>query len=296
MRITNQMTTNNTIRYIQESLERLNTLQEQSSTGKQFQLPSDDPINASQSLSLESALSVSAGYQKTANFAKEWMTATDTSLSELTDIANQATSVVMSGLNDTESADERASALVPQLTEMINAAVDLGNSTYQGSYLFSGVSVDSPAFQLSGTSTLSYTGTSKAMTRSIGQNSSVTLNINGDEAISPLIQAMIKARDDLTSNNTTDLATVLDDLKSALSTLTDAQSENGGRLQQVENTISDLESFDSNLKSILSDKEDTDTTEAAALLENQETTYQAVLEVATRTLSALNLFSYLQNS
>jgi flagellar hook-associated protein 3 FlgL len=293
MRVTNQMMVNNVIQYIDDIKNKINTTQEQIASTKKFQTPSDDPTTSSMCLQLKSSLSISEGYQNTANTISDWMSTTDFSLEQLSDIATDAYNIVLSGLNDTVDADERKSSLATELNEMINKAVDIGNSSFQGSYIFAGVRVDQPAFVMSDENTITYNGISKEMVRSIGQNSKVTMNIDGNETIKPLIQALIDARNYLTNNDTSNLPGSLDSLKTALETLTASRTENGTRMRQIENSISNMEKADIAIRSILSEKEDTSITEAYSQLASQESTYQAVLEVGSRTLSALNLFDYL---
>ena len=65
-------------------------------------------------------------------------------------------------------------------------------------------------------------------------------------------------------------------------------------MRQVTTTIDHLEKTNLSLKSLLSEKEDVNMAEAIAMMQAQETTYQAVLEVGQRAISALNLFDVLQ--
>lgn len=293
MRITNLMMTNNVIQHLEENQSRINLTQEQIASGKLFQTPSDDPISASLSMQLKSTLQVSKGYQKTAATVKDWMSTTDNSLKQLEDLAIRANKIVLSGLNGTMDALERKTSLAPELTEMINQAVDLGNSKFQESYIFAGVKVDQPAFEIKDASTVEYRGITKKMMRSIGQANKLELNIDGNAVITPLINALIQARDCLNVNDSSTLTNSLDLIKDALSKLTEARTANGTRMRQVQNTISSLEKSDISIKTILNEKEDTNMAEAASILQNQENTLQAVLEVGSRTLSALNLFDYL---
>jgi flagellar hook-associated protein 3 FlgL len=285
------MMTENTIRSLNGNQDQINKIQQQISSGKLIQTPSEDPINASLSLQLKTSLSVSKGYQQTAALAKDWMSTADTSLDKLEELGSNAQNILLSGLNDTADASLRASSLAPELSAIITQIVDLGNSKYMDNYVFSGVKVDTPAFDAN---TFAYQGISKTMYRSIGQNNKLVLNINGDEAISPLLQAVINARDQLAANDTTNLPNTLNDLKNALNTLTTARSANAARMQQVDDTISYLEKSDSGITAILTEKEDTNMAEADSTLLSYQNTYQTVLEVGSRTLSALNLFDYLQ--
>jgi flagellar hook-associated protein 3 FlgL len=293
MRVTNQMMVNNVIQYIDDIKNKINITQEQIASTKKFQTPSDDPTTSSMCLQLKSSLSISEGYRNTANTISDWMSTTDFSLEQLSEIATKAYNIVLSVLNDTVDADERKSSLATELNEMIHKAVDIGNSSFQGSYIFAGVRVDQPAFIMSDENTITYNGISKEMVRSIGQNSKVTMNIDGNETIKPLIQALIDARNYLTNNDTSNLPGSLDSLKTALETITASRTENGTRMRQIENSISNMEKSEIAIRSILSKKEDTSIAEAYSLLASQESTYQAVLEIGSRTLSALNLFDYL---
>ncbi|MEN6522755.1 MAG: hypothetical protein ABFD14_03420 [Anaerolineaceae bacterium] len=293
MRVTNQMMINNVIQYIDEIKNRIDATQEQIASTKKFQTPSDDPITASTCLQLKSSLSISEGYQNTANTISDWMATTDFNLEQLSVLARKASNIVLSGLNGTIDAAERKSSLANEINEMLHQAIDIGNSKFQNSYIFAGVRVDQPAFVLIDEDTIKYQGISKEMMRSIGQNSKVIMNIDGNDTITPLIQALIEARNNLATNNTSDLPGTLDKIKTALETLTAARTENGTRMRQIETSISNMEKSDIAIHAILSSKEDTSMAEAYSLLASQENTYQAVLEVGSRTLSALNLFDYM---
>jgi flagellin-like hook-associated protein FlgL len=65
-------------------------------------------------------------------------------------------------------------------------------------------------------------------------------------------------------------------------------------LRQVESAANFLETVKLETKSMLSKNEDTNMAEGIALLANQQTTYEAVLEVSQRAISALSLFDYLR--
>jgi hypothetical protein len=55
-----------------------------------------------------------------------------------------------------------------------------------------------------------------------------------------------------------------------------------------------LESVKLETESLLSENEDINLAESIALLANQQNTYEAVLEVSQRAISALSLFDYLR--
>ena len=72
------------------------------------------------------------------------------------------------------------------------------------------------------------------------------------------------------------------------------RTSNGARMRQVDSASNFLETVKIETKNLLSQKEDTNLAEGIALLTNQRTTFQAVLEVSQRAISALSLFDYMR--
>lgn len=294
MRITNQMMTNNAIQHMSDNLEKLNELQEKFASGKEFQYASDDPLKASISLQLKSTLQASSDYQSTANLTKDWLSANDFNFQQLEDLADRAITLTTRGLNDTLGGTERASSLAVELTELINQAVDTGNTNHQGKYIFSGLKDDQKAFDMPDENTITFQGLNGVLQRSISPSHSVTMNINGDDAILPFLKSLVSARNALANNNTTDLRTALDSIQKSLDTLNQYRTSNGARMRQVDASIDYMEKSDIMINSLLSKNRDANLTEVISILKGQETTYQAVLEVGNRAISALSLFDYMR--
>jgi flagellar hook-associated protein 3 FlgL len=298
MRITNSMMSDNAVRYMDENLERMYGLQEKIASGKQYQRPSDNPSAFSSILSLRSSLETSQGYIDTADVTGGWMSATDFSLGQMVDIAKRATTLLQDGVNDTQGESERQ-ALATEMDALLKQAIDIGNTTHQGNYIFAGYKVTTkpftavnsdPADPNSPAVSVSYDGDNGVILRNIGPNQTITQNINGNTAFSQLFSDIIAARDALNSNDSATIQNALVNLQAAFTNLQESVTTNGARQRQV-NLMSDrLNDAQSELKGLLSQKEDVNMTEAISALRNQETVYQAVLEVGNRAISALNLF------
>jgi flagellin-like hook-associated protein FlgL len=71
------------------------------------------------------------------------------------------------------------------------------------------------------------------------------------------------------------------------------RTSNGAHLRQVESASDSLVKMQTETKGLLSQNEDMNIAEGIALLANQQTTYEAVLQVGQRAISALSLFDYL---
>lgn len=318
MRITNQMMANNAMQNMATNLEKVSKLQGKLTSGKQFQVASEDPTHASTSLSLRSHLKTLESYSSAAETTQSWMTANDNAFDQLEQIAVRANNLILRGLNDSLSGSERARALGAEMQTLVNEAVEVGNTSVNGQYIFSGYQVDQKAFALTDSPTtlpdyqgnpftpkvVAYLGDQGNMQRNLGPDQSVTLNVRGDQAILGFLQNLILASNALIQNNinntgnpATDPLTLqssLSGLKSSLDTLDEYRTSNGARLRQVESAANFLETIKLETKSLLSENEDTNMAEGIALLAGQQTTYQAVLEVSQRAISALSLFDYLR--
>jgi len=318
MRITNLMMVDNAIQNMADNLEKTSKLRTRVSTLKQFQNVSDDPARASASLSLRSSLRTLESYSDTASVTQNWMTASDNALNQLEEISIRASDLVLRGLNDSFSGSERAVAMGTEMKSLIDKAIEIGNTSVNGKFIFSGYQVNQKAFELVDSPTtivdylgntvtpkvVNYLGDQGSMQRNLGPDQSVNLNVRGDQAILGFIQNLVLASNALTQNNVhntnnpvTDPLTLqssLTGLQSSFTTINQFRTSNGAKLRQVETASSFLETVKIETKSLLSQKEDTNLAEGIALLTNQQTTYQAVLEVSQRAISALSLFDFMK--
>ena len=308
MRITHQMTANNAIQYMSENLEKVSDLQTKLASQKRFQVASDDPARASVSLSLRSNLKTLESYADTAETTKNWMTATDTAFDKLDEIGIRATNLILRAINDTMSGSERANPMAVEMRDLLNEAVELGNTSVNGQFIFSGYQVNGRAFEIVDSTTtlldyqgnaftpkvVNYLGDTGMMQRNLGPDQSVTLNVRGDQAIDAVLQNLITATNALKQNDTSTLQTLLTSLKTSLTAMSEYRTSNGARLRQVESAADFLETMQIETKSLLSKNEDMNMAEGITLLANQQTTYDAVLQVSQRAISALSLFDYLK--
>jgi flagellar hook-associated protein 3 FlgL len=301
MRITNQMMTSGAIRHIQENQEAMKKLQDRIASGKNFEKSSDDPVGSSISMGLRSSVRNIQSYLDGNTVTSDWMNATDFSFQEMESVANRAISLVQRGLNDTLGSSERANAIAPEMDALLTQALAIGNSTSNGQFIFSGYQVNTAAFSTTVTvgptgnsvTTVNYDGDNGLMQRSLAPNQSVTVNVRGDQAFQDFMQTIVTARDALQTNNMASLRTALSGLQSGLTTMDQYRTSHGARLRQVQTATEYLEKAQLEAKSLLSKKEDINLAEAIATLKGQENSYQAVLEVSQRAISATSLFDML---
>lgn len=142
MRITNKMMTNNMMSNINKNKLNMNGLEQQYSTGKKIQRPSDDPIITVRALKLRTNLSeLSQYYERNIPDAKSWMDVTESALTTVNSILKQVNTYCVQGSTDTLTANDRSS-IVANLEQLKEQIFQEGNTNYAGRYVFTGFKTD----------------------------------------------------------------------------------------------------------------------------------------------------------
>jgi len=302
MRITQRMMTERAIEYMDENLKRLYQLQEKVASGKEFLRPSDNPSGVTSALNLRSVLKMNTAYLDSAASTESWMSATDFALIQTTQLATRALNLTRQGMSDTLGAEQR-NTLAAELDMVLQQVLSVANTNHQGNYIFGGFQTVNPPFNLVDTNsdgtldTVVRNGDTGTINRLISPNLTVVQNINGYNMFNDLIVAMMNARDALRNNGDpnqfNDLQNAIAALETQINNVNEALTTNGARQREVRLTKDRLEKSQIELKSLLSQKEDVNLTEAISYLQHQQTVYQTVLEVGKRAISALSLFDLL---
>lgn len=142
MRITNKMMTNNMMYNINKNKNMLNTLDDQYSTGKKIQRPSEDPIVAVRALKLRTNLSeLNQYFEKNIPDAMSWMDVTESALKNIKQIVTKINTSCVQGANDPLTAEDRNS-ISQNLEELKQQIYQEGDTNYAGRYVFTGYKTD----------------------------------------------------------------------------------------------------------------------------------------------------------
>lgn len=156
MRITNKMMTNNMLGNINKNKVNMTNLEQQYSTGKKIQKPSDDPIVTVRALKLRTNLSeLGQYYEKNIPDAKSWMDVTESALTTVNDILTKVNTYCVQGSSDTLTASDRSS-IASNLEQLKQQIYQEGNTNYAGRYVFTGYKTDSSLVFTEDISNLTY--------------------------------------------------------------------------------------------------------------------------------------------
>ena len=181
MRISTAQLYNAGVSGIDAQQSALSQTQQQVASGRRIQTPSDDPIAASQALTLSQAKDRITQYGDNISAAKDALSLNDSVLSQVTNVLQSLrTLVVQAGnpsLNDTDRASLATDA-AGQLQTLIGVA---NTKDADGHYMFSGFAGNTQAFTTSASGAIVYNGDQGNRTLDVAPGRSMQASYNGSD-------------------------------------------------------------------------------------------------------------------
>ncbi len=151
MRVTHKMLANAVSQNIQRNLWALQRRSNQLSTGKIFDRPSQDPVGAYRSMRITSTgLARNQQYSRNIGEAITWLNATESALADGIDVVQRLRELAIYASNDALSAEDRR-ALAPEVEQLLNHLISLGNAEVAGLFIFGGHKTQEPPYRIAGT-------------------------------------------------------------------------------------------------------------------------------------------------
>lgn len=146
----------------------------------------DDPAVAAQNVELKARLSADSSFTQTATTTESRLQATDSTLGAVVDQVTRAISLATSGNNGTNTAANEQS-IAQELSGVRDAILGLANTSYAGTYLFSGSQNGAAPFQLdtsTSPATTTYNGDARVNTIRTPGGQSISINLPGQQVFS----------------------------------------------------------------------------------------------------------------
>ncbi|NOZ28622.1 MAG: flagellar hook-associated protein 3 [Chloroflexi bacterium] len=296
MRITQRRLIEEANQNISDHLSRLQRLQSVVASGKRIQKPEDDPIGVERALEIRSHLRGLETTLRNLGLTTDWLGATDKALRDLGDVVKRAHALALRAVNEANQSPEAFQGWIVEVDAMLRQAVQIGNSSHRGLYLFSGRRVNTAPFELVSTPTpqVIYHGDGGALEHELEEGLRIQINVPGDH---PLFQQVFDSltglRSALEAQDTDGIRSSIEDIEQALDTTLEALAVIGSRADRVDATESRLREWELDLRQLLSDVEDADMAEAVLNLNVEDQAYRALLAASAR-LVGPSLVDYLR--
>jgi flagellar hook-associated protein 3 FlgL len=286
-RITPLMTTAQVLANINSLQDQMATTQEQLSTGKTINQPSDNPYGASLAVQLNTSLSGLNDYANNVADGTAWTSAATNSLANVQSMVQRIQELVVGAANGTQSAADLqdTGAEVTQLTAAIKQEA---NTQYNGQYIFSGTATSTPPYSAATGDV--YQGNTSAVNREVGPGSSLQVNTDmssllgsgSTAADGKLLATLTSIANDLNGGTQADVADLsnnqLTNLQGSLNTMGSLQASAGSahdRQSLATTRITGLQTSDT---AALSNDEDANIATTYTTFTNQQAAFTAALK------------------
>ncbi len=148
MRVTQQLIYGSVIRQNNASLSRLMETNNQASTQKRINAPSDDPNGAVQVLGTRADIDQLDQYKRNITSATGWLNQADSALTSVSTLLTTIKGYAEQGATGTVTEENRGE-IASAVRQYFQQLISLANTTYSGNSLFAGQKTDAEAFKQS---------------------------------------------------------------------------------------------------------------------------------------------------
>lgn len=282
-RVTQRLLMERSLTALNTGAGRLGRSQEQLSTGRLINRPSDSPTGTNAAMRLREQMSAGTQYARNASDGLAVLGRTDNTLQSMSDQVRRARDLIVQGASTGSAGLDARTALTAELSQIRESLLTMANTQHMGRSLFGGTSDSPVAFQADGT----FVGDTNAVERTVGEGLTVQVNTTGPDAfavgadnlfavMTDTITRMTTAPDQL-GDSLTRLDAVADKMRTALADV----GTRYGRVETATVTLTDVSVTNS---AALSEVENIDLAKAVVDLQMQEVAYQAALGATARVL------------
>lgn len=308
MRISNQLRHQTFLTNLNQRLDNLYRLQQELSTGKRLRFPSDDPVQASQALRLDSTIQRQEQFLRNVEDAQSWVRFGDARLQEIMDLITEIDSLALRADNDDQTEQDRQGAAL-EIDQKLEQLLNLANSRYNGKYVFGGHQTLSAPFTevRNDAGRIISVSASEAtieggIYRQISEDERLRINIPGNLLFQPvgsegmdedLFYVISELRNTIANNNTPpdgfeetrSTPYLREKLSAVRERFLNQQTYLGSLGQRLQDTTGRLQDYNVTLTDALEEAEGVDITDIATRIATEQYAYEAMLSFGAHLFS-----------
>jgi flagellar hook-associated protein 3 FlgL len=265
-------------------------LEEQVSSGKSLNQPSDNPAAVTQVLQLSSEASQLTSWQANSQTATSWLGMGNNALNSTLSDMQSARTLLLQALNEGTQSATTYQAIASQLQGINANLLDTANTQYEGRPIFAGTSASPQAYDATGT----YLGNADSPTVIVGPGSgageAVNLSVPGPSVFGTgganVFATLSTVIGQLSSGapTATQLNTALSALDANISTAEQASAALGNASDAVTSTSAALTTQLTAVQAGQSSLEDVNIATVTTQLDSEMTNYQAAMWAASQAI------------
>ena len=294
MRVTNSMIREGALQGLNTNATSLAQIQEQLSSSKLLNRPSDDPAQVSQAMKVRDSLSELEQFTRNINAADQTVSASDTAMASAGELIQRASELAIQGANATYSASDRQ-AMAVEVEQLARQLVQLAGTKVGDTYIFSGFKSATPPYSEAapGSAAVSaYGGDTGKVVARIAPGTTAQVNVTADVVFKPALDALNLLQGELSAGTPVSSATI-----TAISTGHDALLSGRATVGALQNRLDGTAAFITQAttaaQQLLSQTEDIDMAAVITQYSARQLTYNAALKVNAQIMQT-SLLDYLK--
>ncbi|MFD1779991.1 flagellar hook-associated protein FlgL [Fredinandcohnia salidurans] len=281
MRVTQSMLTNNMLRNLSNSYERLGKYQDQLNTQKKITKPSDDPVVAIKGMRYRTDLAEIEQYQRNLSEAYTWMESADDAMDKMTQALHRVRELTVQASTGTNGADEKKNIAI-EIAQLKEHIATVANTKVGNKFIFNGTNTTEAPVDLA---TNKIPSTSSDVLLEVSKGVQMNVNVKATDLLqgsnaNDIFTELDNLINDLSSNG--DVAKYLDSLDDHSSNIVTNRADLGARYNRVELIDDRLSSQEVIANKIISENEDADMEKVIINLTTAEAVHRASLGVGSR--------------
>jgi len=300
MRVTFQSQAKTIRDNLEQTVNQLQLLQKQVSSGRRLERVSDDVTSGARAMHARKSLALNEQFLRNMQAARDWLTASDSALSSVHEALHRAHELAVKGANDTNEPQDRI-AIAREVDQLLQHVVHQANTPLGGRHIFAGFKVLNAPYPDARdnlttadlTAPGAYRGDNNSIVVDLTQDSSIIINVSGEQTFASTFSALITLRDALNTNNGTAIRDAIPLIATALDNILNTRTTLGTKINRIDffTTVSREEQLE--LTKARSREEDVDFAAAITKLTSADQLYRAALNAAGMT-GHVSLFDFLR--
>ena len=298
MRIASNTVNDTMVRQIQQLMSDQARLQLQVSSGRRITQPEDDPAAVGRVLNLQSEQRELAQYTSNASRALTLVQTSFSGLQGLKKVSDRAGELATLGTGAMSSDSMRTYG--NEVDQLIEQALQLGNTRSGGDYIYGGTAVDAPPFVATRDAdgkilSIAFNGNTDQATIPLSEATSVTPSTSGatNTGMGDFLNNLIVLRDALISTDTDAVRASQPGLLESENLIIAAMADCGGIQTRIEAAQAQQKDRVMSLESLVSNEASVDLPTTIVKLNQTQTAYQAALASAAKVMN-LSLLDYIK--
>lgn len=302
-RVTQRMMTEGNTARLGGIMSRMSKTEEQLTTGKVLNRPSDSPTAVSASMRLRSSMSDQTQYSRNAQNGVGWLSQIDTTLQSVNTQTNRAYTIALAGANMSAIPQSGLDAYAAEVDQIRTSLISASNATYLDRPVFGGIAATGAvAYNADGTAAQPAAVADGEVTRSVAKGVTITVNEPGAGVFdsttvadatggtapagqAALFQTLSNLSYGLKNADPAIVQQAITDLRAQLNNISTRNADVGTRMQRLQTADQSAQTLLLSQTQSLSGLEDVDAAKAATDLQMQQTAYQVALATTAKSIT-----------